>query len=326
MQKYVLSLVIPCYNEEENIKPLYKQCLEAFKNMKKETELIFINDGSTDNTINELNKLLLKDDFRIKIIDFSRNFGKESAIYAGMKNSSGDFVCLIDADLQQKPELVLKMLEILKADDKYDCVCYYQDKRIENKFISFLKSKFYKLISMLSDIEFVDGASDFRLFRKYVVEAILSLPENNRFSKGIFNWIGFNTCYLPYTPESRLNGKSSFSFFGLIKYAFSGILSFSLAPLKLSTYSGVIIAFISFIYLIVVVIQKLFFTVEVPGYTTIIVLLLFLGGLILLCLGIIGEYLARVYIESKKRPIYIARKILDSKGVKNEKDNTDIKE
>lgn len=317
-----MSLIIPCYNEEKNINLLYQEIVNAFENLPMQIELIFINDGSYDNTLKELKKLLKQKKFEIKIINFSRNFGKESAMYAGLKNATGDFIGIIDADLQQKPNLVLKMLNILEEKEEYDSVCYYQSKRIENKFISFFKSKFYKIITKLSGIQFVNGASDFRLFRRYVVDAILMLQENNRFSKGIFNWIGFNTYYLPYTPDERLNGKSSFNLLKLVKYAVSGILSFSVAPLRLATYSGIIIALISFVYLIVVIIQKMFFTLNIPGYTTIIVILLFLGGLILFCLGIIGEYLARIYMETKKRLIYIAKNILENKGEQSDKSKT----
>jgi len=314
-----LSLVVPCYNEEKNVPLFYKACKEAFDKLKMDIELIFINDGSKDDTIKELKKLTTKKKFSIKVINFSRNFGKEAAMYAGLKNATGDFVCIIDADLQQPPKLVVPMLEVLKDNPEYDCACYYQEKRIENGFISFVKKMFYKTIERLSDIQFVNGASDFRLFRRYVVDAILSLPEKNRFSKGIFSWIGFNTYYLPYTPEERQNGVSSFNFKSLLKYALSGIISFSIAPLRLATYSGLTFSLLSFIYLIVVLIQKIFFTIDVPGYATLIACILLIGGLILFGLGIIGEYIARIYVEVKDRPIYISKEILTNKEATNEK-------
>ena len=320
MQRKKLSLVIPCYNEEKNIALFYKECEDSFKKQKLNVELVFVNDGSKDNTICELKKLINKKQFEIKIINFSRNFGKEAAMYAGLKNTTGDYVAIIDADLQQKPELILPMIKVLEEKEEYDCVCYYQEKRIEGKFLSFLKKSFYKVIEKMSEIKFVNGASDFRLFRRYVVEAILSLEEKNRFSKGIFSWIGFNTCYLPYVPEDRANGVSSFNLKGLLKYALGGILSFSVAPLRVATYSGLLFSFLSVFYLIIVLIQKIFFTINVPGYATLIACILLIGGLILFCLGIIGEYIARIYMEVKDRPVYIAKEILDNGKVdKDEK-------
>lgn len=320
MRNRKISLVIPCYNEEKNIPLFYKECMKAYSNSKYQFELVFVNDGSKDNTIKELKKLIKEKTFTIKIINFSRNFGKEAGMYAGLKNTTGDYVAIIDADLQQKPELILPMIEKLEENEEYDCVCYYQEKRIEGGIISFFKKTFYKTIEKLSEIKFVNGASDFRLFRRYVVDAILSLPEKNRFSKGIFSWIGFNTCYLPYIPEERANGKSNFNFKGLVKYALSGILSFSVAPLRLATYSGLLFSLLSFIYLIIVIIQKLVFTIDVPGYATLIACILLIGGLILFGLGIIGEYIARIYMEVKDRPIYITKEILSNKGAtKDEK-------
>ncbi len=308
-----LSLVVPCYNEEKNVALFYEESKKAFNKLKMKVELVFVNDGSKDNTIKELKKLVKKDKFEIKVVNFSRNFGKEAAMYAGLKNTTGDYVAIIDADLQQRPELIIPMIEILDNEEEYDCVCYYQEKRIEGGLISFFKKSFYKTIEKLSEIQFVNGASDFRLFRRYVVDTIISLPEKNRFSKGIFSWIGFNTKYLPYTPDSRANGESSFNFKGLLKYALSGILSFSVAPLRLATYTGLTFSLLSFIYLLVVLIQKIFFTIDVPGYATIVACILLIGGLILFGLGIIGEYIARIYVEVKDRPIYITKEIVSNK-------------
>ncbi len=313
--KKTLSLVIPCYNEEGNVTLFYEACQKAFQNFNMNVELVFVNDGSKDGTMKELKKLvsLKQDRFLIKAINFSRNFGKEAAMYAGLKNVSGDYVTIIDADLQQQPELILKMVDILEKDENYDCVCYYQEKRKEGRIVSFLKKSFYKTISKLSKINFVDGASDFRTFRKYVVDSILSLGEKNRFSKGIFSWIGFQTYYLPYVPEARVYGKSSFNMKGLFQYAFSGIFSFSIAPIRFVTFTGTLFSLLSFIYLFVVVIQKLFFSIDIPGYATLIACLLLIGGIILFALGIIGEYIARIYVEVKDRPIYIAKEILSNK-------------
>lgn len=313
-----ISLVVPCYNEEKNVSLFYKECEKTFLKEKIKVELVFVNDGSKDNTIGELKKLTSTKKFEIKVINFSRNFGKEAAMYAGLKNTTGDYVVIIDADLQQKPELILPMIKIVEESDEYDCVCYYQEQRIEGKIVSLFKKMFYGVISKLSDIDFKNGASDFRLFRRYVVDAILSITEKNRFSKGIFSWIGFNTKYLPYIPEERANGVSSFNFKGLLKYAMSGILSFSVAPLRIATYSGLFFSLISFVYLIVVLIQKLFFTIDIPGYATIVACILLIGGIILFALGIIGEYIARIYMEVKDRPVYISKEILTNKGYENE--------
>ena len=225
--KKKLSFIVPCYNEEKNISLFYSNVLENFKSSKYEIEIVFINDGSKDNTLLELKKLTKFKDFEIKVINFSRNFGKDAGIYAGLQNSTGNYTVLIDADMQQPPSLVLKMLEILEKNDDIDIVAYYQEKRIENKVVSGLKKLFYKTISKISGLNFTDNASDFRLFRNNVKDAILSMSEHNRFSKGIFAWIGFNTYYIPYVPKERIHGKSSFNIKSLFKYAFSGILSFS---------------------------------------------------------------------------------------------------
>lgn len=313
IEKAKLSLIIPCYNEEANIKLLFDECIKELSKHEYSLEFVFINDGSTDKTMEELKKILKNDEGEIRIINFSRNFGKEAAMYAGLKNATGKYISIIDADLQQSPSLVNDMYEVLNKNNEYDAVCCYQSNRIEGKFISFLKKKFYQIIRKMTGIDFKEGASDFRLFRRYVVDAILSLSENNRFSKGIFGWIGFNTYYIPYTPNKRINGKSSFGLKNSFKYALTGILSFSVTPLRFATYLGSIISIISFICLIVAIIKKIFIGVNVPGYTTLLVCILFLGGMILLSLGIIGEYLARAYMEIKNRPIYLEKENISNK-------------
>lgn len=315
-----ISLVVPCHNEQENISLFYEECKKTFINMDVLVEIVFVDDGSRDNTIDELRKLEAEKNFEIKIINFSRNFGKEAAMYAGLKRTTGDYVVIIDADLQQRPELILKMLEIVENNDDYDCVCYYQEKRKESNIISFFKKKFYKIISKMSDVEFVNGASDFRLFRRYVVDAILNLEEKNRFSKGIFSWVGFKTCYIPYIPDDRIHGKSNFNFKSLFKYAISGILSFSIAPLRIATYSGLLFSLIAFIYMIIVIVQKIFFTIDVPGYATLLSCVLLIGGLILFCLGIMGDYIARIYIETKNRPIFIEKEYIQKGHLNNKED------
>lgn len=310
-KKKKISMVIPCYNEEKNVELFYNETLKYLSDKDFDLEMIYINDGSKDNTIGELNKLLKRNDkgILIKVINFSRNFGKESALYAGLKESKGDYVVIIDADLQQHPKLIIPMYEHLENNENDDSVAYYQEKRIEGKFISFLKKSFYKIISKMCGINFVNGASDFRMLRRYVVDGLLQLEEYNRFSKGIFSWIGYNTFYIPYVPQKRVNGVSSFNTLKLFKYAWSGIIAFSIVPLKLATYLGSTFSIISFIYLIVVVIQKLCYGIVVPGYATVICLILLIGGIVLICLGIIGEYIARIYFEAKKRPIYLTKYI-----------------
>ena len=284
---------------------------KVFKNKIPDFEFVFVNDGSRDKTYPELRKLYNENpSSSIQVLTFSRNFGKEAAIYAGLSNAKGDMVCIIDADLQQRPEVVLRMLGEMENDDSLDCVAAYQENRKESKTLSGLKSGFYKLINKITDVDFVNGASDFRLLKRTMVDAILEMTEYHRFSKGIFSWVGFNTKYIPYTVEERQFGETKWSYGKLFKYAFDGIISFSTFPLKLATGVGLATAFASIIYLIVVVIQKLFFGIDVPGYATIVVLVLFLGGMQLFCLGILGEYLSKIYVQVKNRPIYILKEHL----------------
>lgn len=313
-----VSLVVPCYNEEENIKPFTEEVEKVFKN-KYQYEIIFINDGSKDNTLIKLKEIAKNKNINIKIINFSRNFGKEAGIYAGLKEATGDYINIIDADLQQDPKYTLEMVKFLEENPDYDIVTAYQKERKESKSLSFFKRTFYKLINKMSEIEFVNGASDFRTFRKNVVNSILELSEYYRFSKGIFSWVGYNVYYMPYEVKQRTHGNSKWSFWKLFKYAINGIVSFSTSPLRLSTILGLFFSLLSIIYLIVVIIQKLFFQINIEGYATIVALILLLGGIQLLCIGIIGEYLARTYVETKRRPIYIAKEIIDNQKQKNTK-------
>ena len=312
------SFICPCYNEEKNIKPFAKAVLDTFANTD-EYELVFINDGSADNTIGELKKLKKESCQNIKIINFSRNFGKEAAMYAGLEHCCGEYITIIDTDLQQNPEIVKKMINILENDESVDSVCACQENRHENAFFKFCKKSFYKFADKYTDTHFVDGASDFRTFRKSVKDAILSMGEYYRFSKGIFSWVGFNTKYIPYTAESRKNGKSSFNFSKLLKYGIDGIIAFSTVPLKISGYVGGATIFLSIIYIIITLIRKFVSNIDVDGFTQLVILISFLGGIQLFTTGIMGEYLAKNYIETKKRPIYIAREVIeyDEKNTKN---------
>lgn len=310
----LLSLVVPCYNEEENVEPLYRSIKGAFQSLQMDYEIICVNDGSKDRTIQELRELHRQDPEHVAVIGFSRNFGKEAAVLAGLKRSKGDYVAIIDADLQQKPELVVQMLDILEKSDEYDCVAAYQENRQEGRFIRFCKSNGYKLMNKVCETEFYTGASDFRVMRRIMVDAILSMPEYYRFSKGIFSWVGFPTYYMPYTAEKRHAGESKWGFKKLLKYGMEGFFSFSTFPLKIASYIGSVTSVMAIVYLIIVVIQKLAFSIDIPGYPTIIVLILFLGGVQLLILGIIGEYLARAYIQGKNRPIYIEREYYETEN------------
>lgn len=305
---YDLSLIVPCFNEESNVQLFFEETKKAFSGKGFSYEIVFIDDGSKDNTLIKLNSIYNnKADNNIQVISFSRNFGKEAAIYAGLSNARGKRACLIDADLQQRPETVLEMLDIMNNDESVDCVTAYQEERIENKAISGIKGLFYKAINKMSEIDFKSGASDFRLFNRKVIDAILQLPEYHRFSKGIFSWVGFNTVYIPYKAEERANGETKWSFTKLLKYALEGIISFSTLPLKLSTVVGILSSIISIIYLLVVILQKIIFGINVPGYATIVVLILLIGGIQLFCLGILGEYLSKIYIEVKNRPVYLIK-------------------
>lgn len=311
-----LSIVIPCYNEEKNVELIHDTIEKIFNNKKVSYEMIFVNDGSRDNTIGELKKLVERNEANIKVVNFSRNFGKEAAMYAGLKESTGDYVSIIDADMQQNPSLLLKMLGILENDENYDSVAAYQEVRKEGKILGFFKKLFYKLINKISEVEFVNGASDFRMFRRKMVDAILNMQEYYRFSKGIFSWVGFNTYYMPYQVSERANGTSKWSFWKLFKYAIDGIVSFTTTPLRIATFLGLFISFGSFIYFIIVIVQTVICGIDVPGYASLIGIALLLGGIQLLSLGIIGEYLARTYIENKRRPIYIAKEVLETKKAK----------
>ena len=313
-----LSLIVPCYNEEGNVEKFFSEVNRVFEGKVEDYEFVFVNDGSSDDTYKRLryihSELNVKNN--VQVLTFSRNFGKESAIYAGLTKAKGDLVCLIDADLQQRPEVVLEMLDVLNSDEELDCVTAYQEKRKENAVISFVKSAFYKTINKISDVDFVNGASDFRLMKRSMVEAILSMTEFHRFSKGIFSYVGFNTKYIPYVVAERESGESKWGVRKLMKYALEGIFAFSTMPLKISTFVGLFSSFCAIIYMLVVIIQKIFFEIDVPGYATIVTLLLLLGGLILFSLGIIGEYLSKMYVQVKNRPIYILKEHLDEKKEK----------
>ncbi len=306
-----LSLIVPCYNECESVEVFHKAVLSAFENCGYAYEIVYIDDGSQDSTLFQLKKLFKAQSCPTKVVSFSRNFGKESGIYAGLEHASGEYICIIDADLQQRPEIVLDMVNILDEKPEYDMVAAYQDGRTEGRVISFFKRRFYRIINKLANVNLKSDASDFRTMRRSVAESILSLGEYHRFSKGIFAWVGYNTCYIPYKACQRAAGKSKWGFRKLMNYAVDGIIGYTTKPLRMATFLGTMTAFASLAYLIVVVLQKLIAGIAIPGYATIIVLILFLGGMQLLCIGVIGEYVGRTFEQSKDRPIYVAKEILD---------------
>lgn len=304
-----LTLVVPCYNEEESVIEFYSEVTRVFKGKVEDYELVFVNDGSSDKTPQILRVIYEKAD-NVKVVNFSRNFGKEAAIYAGLKQSSGDYTCVIDADLQQRPEVVLEMKQILDENRDIDCVAAYQGERKESKTLIFFKDKFYKIINKLSDVELYPGASDFRLMRRPMLDSVLEMSEYSRFSKGIFSFVGYNTKYIPYEVQQRAAGTSKWSFMKLFRYAIEGIVGYSTIPLKLASYAGIGLMGISVLYLIIALIVGAAVG-EITGTIAIITILLFLGGLNSLFLGIIGEYLSRTYLQVKNRPIYIAKEILN---------------
>ena len=305
-----LSLVVPCYNEAENVALFQDAVITAFEGCGYDYEIIFVDDGSKDATLHNLKKLHAAQRCPVKVISFSRNFGKEAGIYAGLQHATGDYISLIDADLQQRPEIVRDMVNILDSQPQYDVVAAYQDRRREGKVLSFFKKSFYAIINKLSKVSLQSDASDFRTFRRSVAESILQLGEYHRFSKGIFAWVGYETCFIPYTACERAHGTTKWNFWKLLNYAIEGIIGYSTAPLRFATITGGFTAVAAFVYLLAVILEKLIWGIDVPGYASIIVLILLLGGIQLLCIGIIGEYVGRTFEQTKDRPIYIAKEIL----------------
>ena len=310
MNNMKLSLVVPCYNEAENVIPFQEAVIQAFDGCGYDYEIVFVDDGSTDATLHNLKKIFAAQACPVKVVSFSRNFGKEAGLYAGLHYASGDYISLIDADLQQRPELVREMAAILDEKKEYDVVAAYQDRRGEGKVLSFFKRCFYKIINALSKVSLQPDASDFRTFRRSVRDSILDLAEYHRFSKGIFAWVGYSTCFIPYTAQPRANGTTKWNFGKLFNYAVEGIIGYSTAPLRLATCLGGVTGIAAVIYLIAVVLEKFLKGIDVPGYATIIVLILLLGSVQLFCIGIIGEYVGRTFEQTKNRPVYITKEIL----------------
>ncbi len=306
-----LSLVVPCYNEAENVENFQKAVIAAFDGCGYDYEIVFVDDGSRDATLHNLKKIHAKQECPVKVISFSRNFGKEAGLFAGLQHADGEYISLIDADLQQRPEIVRDMVHILDNFPDYDVVAAYQDRRGEGQVLSFFKKSFYSIINMLSKVTLQPDASDFRTFRRSVRDSIVQLQEYHRFSKGIFAWVGYNTKFIPYTACERASGTTKWNFWKLVNYAIEGIIGYSTAPLRLATVLGALTGVGAVLYLLGVILEKLIWGIDVPGYATIIVLILFFACVQLFCIGIIGEYVGRTFEQTKDRPVYIAREILD---------------
>ena len=297
-----LSVVVPCYNEEGVAPLFYKEAIIHIKECSKSYEIIFVNDGSKDNTLNELIELKKKDN-NINIIDFSRNFGKEAAMLAGLKEAKGDFVTIMDVDLQDPPSLLKEMYDVVKSGE-YDCVATRRvTRKGEPPIRSFFARCFYKLINKMIEVEIVDGARDFRMMTRPMVDSIISLPEHNRFSKGIFAWVGFNTKYIEFENQERIAGTTKWSFWKLFKYAIEGIVSFTTMPLTLAIIFGIL----SFIASVVLLIASIANIINVSNFALLVVVL-FLSSIQFFSLGVIGEYIAKTYTEVKDRPNYIIKK------------------
>ena len=299
-----LSLIVPCYNEEASIPLFYRETTDVLMPLEADYEIIFINDGSTDQTL-DLIKTLASEDEHVLYLSLARNFGKESAMYAGFCNCHGDYVAVMDADLQDPPSLLPAMIECLDSGE-YDSVATRRSDRKGEKLLrSWFSKKFYKIINRYSDADIVDGARDFRLMKREMVDAIIAMGEYNRFSKGIFGWIGFRTKWLPYENVERAAGKTKWSFWKLFRYAMDGIISFSQAPLSIASYIGSVMTVVSFAAILFIVVRKIIMGDPVAGWASTICIIVFIGGIQLMILGIIGQYLAKIYLEAKGRPHYI---------------------
>ncbi|HEL1708388.1 glycosyltransferase family 2 protein [Streptococcus suis] len=303
----MISVVVPCFNEEEAIPYFYDAMEKVRKEMEEQFEYIFVNDGSKDRTLKVLRQLSGQDR-AVRYLSFSRNFGKEAALYAGLQAAQGGLVTVMDVDLQDPPEMLMEMKAMLDGNPDLDCVGTRRVSRDgEPPIRSFFARLFYKLMNKISQVEVVDGARDFRLMRRHMVDAILSVSEYNRFSKGIFAWVGFETEYLPYENVERVAGETSWSFWKLLSYSIEGIINFSDTPLNIASYTGFFTFLLSLVLMVFVVFKTLVFGDPTIGWPSTICIILFLGGLQLMTIGILGKYLAKVFLETKKRPIYIVK-------------------
>lgn len=304
----MLSIVVPCYNEEKAIPYFVTEVEKMSVQIEHVVEYIFINDGSTDNTLEVLRKIHDQLPERVRYISFSRNFGKEAGLYAGLKAASGDLVTVMDADLQDPPELLPQMIAMIEQNDDLDCVGTRRENRKgEPRIRSFFARLFYKIINKVSDTQMIDGVRDFRLMTRQMVDSILEVSEYNRFSKGIFSWVGYKTEYISYDNRERVAGDTSWDFWSLLTYSIDGIINFSEAPLNFASIVGAISCLGAGIALLVIVVKTLIFGDPTSGWPSMVSIMLFVGGLQLLCLGIIGKYIGKIFLETKKRPIYIIK-------------------
>ncbi|MBO4808474.1 MAG: glycosyltransferase family 2 protein [Lachnospiraceae bacterium] len=307
----LLSVIVPCYNEEENVPYFYEEFLKNKDFFDKEGidfEIIYVDDGSKDNTASKVKELRTKDE-RVRLLSFSRNFGKEAAMYAGLRKSKGDYVAIMDADLQDPPSLIPEMFEYIK--EGYDSVATRRVSRKGEPLIrSFFARRFYKFMKKVSKTEIVDGARDFRLMSRVMVDAVLELTEYNRFTKGIFGWVGFETKWVEFENVERVKGETKWSFWGLCKYSIEGITAFSTAPLNFASIMGVIFCVLAFLLIIFTIIRKVIFGDPTSGWPSLVCIISLISGVQLLCLGIMGQYLSRTYLEVKNRPIYIIKEEL----------------
>lgn len=305
MEKEKISIIVPCYNEQEVLYILFAELQRVTAQMSKyDFELLFVNDGSKDKTLDILKELAQKDD-RVVYMSFSRNFGKEAAMYAGFTNATGDYVVVMDADMQDPPSLLPEMITYIESGE-YDSVATRRVTREgEPKIRSFFARTFYKLINKISDVDVVDGARDFRLMKREMADAIVEMGEQNRFSKGIYGWIGYRTKWLPFKNVERAAGETKWSFWKLFKYSLDGIFNFSNAPLQIASVTGLLFTFISFIAIIFIMIRKCVWGDPVDGWPSLACIITFVGGVQLFCMGIMGQYMAKTYMEVKQRPHFI---------------------
>ncbi len=306
----LLSVIVPCYNEQENIRDFYNELMKSetfFKEQGTDIELIYINDGSVDKTIDEVKELNAKDK-RVKLVSFSRNFGKEAAIYAGLEKAAGDYVVIMDCDLQDPPALLPEMYKAV-VKEGYDSVATRRvDRKGEPPIRSFFARMFYKLINRMSKTEIVDGARDYRLMTRQFVDAVLSVKEYNRFSKGIFGWVGFKNKWIEFENVERRKGETKWSFWKLFMYAIDGIMAFSTVPLSFAAFTGLFFCILSFLFILFTIVRKLIFQYSsIDGWSSLVCIILLISGIQLFCIGIVGQYLSKTYTEIKKRPLYIVK-------------------
>ncbi|MDN6617415.1 MAG: glycosyltransferase family 2 protein [Enterococcus sp.] len=302
----MISVIVPCFNEEEAIHLFFVEMEEVKKKVSYDFEYIFINDGSEDQTLDVLRKLAREYSF-VRYLSFSRNFGKEAALYAGLQAAKGKLVAVMDVDLQDPPELLPQMIEMIETTD-VDCVGTRRaDRKGEPAIRSFFAKKFYQLINRISETEMVDGARDYRLMTRQMVDAVLELTEHNRFSKGLFSWVGFKTEYISFENQERVAGETSWSFWNLFNYSIDGIVNFSDAPLNIASFVGAFSCVVSGIAMLFIIVRALLFGDPTAGWPSLVTIILFIGGVQLLCIGIIGKYIGKIFMETKKRPVYIIK-------------------